>query len=169
MLQRTVRIPVMTDNGKIWADGEDPFADFRKTLRRKTWIAMKHGHNTREYFEEVRRQGLFDQEEEKNFAKLAESESAESPRQHIAAAVTPKGAGGMAVSIGFNSGAYKQDGINAAIKSLGDRTGDDLKTISADLKRALRERDLRLDKDIRLQIAATLAEGKEVVVGVDSD
>ena len=72
------------------------------------------------------------------------------------------------MTIEFDSRKNKQDGINAAVASLGHRKGDDHKAISEDLKKALRERDLGLDDPVRDQVASLLADGEEVQVGVNS-
>ena len=135
------------------------------------WIAMKHGENTREFFDEVERQGLSIEDDAKKIRKLAEAidSTPSAEAHHIVTRVGSDGNGGMEASISFDSRVHKEKGINAAIKSLGDRTGDDPKAISADLKKALRERDLGLDEDLRMNIAANLAEGEAVIIGVHSD
>lgn len=148
---------------------EDPLADYRKTMERRFWIGMKHGKNTREFFEEVAAQGLSMEGDEEKIQELAEAETrsaAAETKDGLTTHVGPDGKGGMEATITFTR-VSKEKGINAAIKSLGDRTGDDPADISNDFKKALRERDLGLDDDVRLQIASALAEGDDIVVGVD--
>jgi hypothetical protein len=146
-------------------------ADYRAKMEARMWIAMDHGEGTREFFDEVERQGLSIEDDAKKIRKLAEA-SGNTPSadaNHIVTRVGSDGQGGMEATISFDSRAHKEMGINAAIKSLGDRTGDDPKAISADLKKALRERDLGLDEDLLMNIAANLAEREEVLIGVHSD
>lgn len=144
-------------------------ADFRKKMERRFWIGMKHGENTPEFFAAVQEQGLSMEGDEEKIRNLAELEAkADTPTSgRLTTEVGPAGRGGMEATISFTR-VSKEEGINAAIKSLGDRTGDDPEAISTDLRRALRDRDLGLDDDVRLGISAALAEGDEVIVGVDS-
>lgn len=137
-------------------------------MKRRFFIGMKHGKDTAEFFEAVEKEGLTMEGDEEKILKLAEANSSSSDTHHVVTRVGSDGQGGMEATISFDSRAHKEDGINAAIKSLGDRTADDPKHISEDLKKALRERDLGLDEALRMQIATSLAEGEEVVIGVHS-
>jgi hypothetical protein len=139
-------------------------------MKRRFFIELKHGKDTAEFFEAVEKEGLTIEEDEKKILKLAEAKanSSSSDTHHVVTRVESDGQGGMEATISFDSRAHKEAGINAAIKSLGDRTDDDPKHISEDLKKALRERDLGLEEALRMQIATSLAEGEEVVIGVQS-
>jgi hypothetical protein len=145
-------------------------AEFRRKMRRRFFIELKHGKDTAEFFEAVEKEGLTMEGDEEKILKLAEAKanSSSSETHHLVTRVGSDGRGGMEATISFDSRAHKEAGINAAIKSLGDRTDDDPKQISADLKKALRERDLGLEEDLRMQIATSLAKGDEVVIGVQS-
>lgn len=146
-------------------------ADFRKKMERRMWIGMKHGQDTLEFFDAVQQEGLLMDGDEEKMRKLTEARDSTSntDAHHVVTRVGSDGRGGMEATISFDSRAHKEDGINAAIKSLGDRTDDDPVDISEDLKKALRERDLGLDDELRMNIAANLAEGEEVIIGVHSD
>lgn len=159
----------MGDNGKIWADGQDPFADLKRTLRRRLFIAMKHGEDTPAFFEEVRKEGLSLDGDEEKIRKLEDAShgSRTSDQIPVTTHVGSDGAGGIQATISVDVRAQKERGINAAIASLGDRTGDDIEDISRDLKKALRARDLGLDQDVLDNISALLADGEEVQIGID--
>lgn len=148
---------------------ENPWlSEFRRKMERRFWIAMKHGKDTPEFFEAVKQEGLSIEGDEKKIQKLAESKAsiaAEGPSGRFATHVGPDGKGGVEATISFTRES-KEDGINAAIKSLGDRTGDDPAAISKDFKKALRARDLGLDDDVRMDISSLLSKGEEVEVGV---
>lgn len=137
-------------------------------MERRFWLEMKHGKETPQFFQAVKEEGLSIEGDEKKIQELAGAE-AKSPsveaKGHLTTHVGPDSEGGMEATITFTR-AGKEEGINAAIKSLGDRTGDDPAAISSDLKKALRKRDLGLDDDVRMQIASALAAGDDIVVGV---
>lgn len=138
-------------------------------MERRGLFAFIHGQDTPEFFEAIAAEGLSREGDEEKIRKLAEAKArrdAQEASSRLSTHVGSDGQGGMEVTISI-SRKSKEDGINAAIKSLGDRAGDDPATISSDLKKALRERDLRLDDDVRLGISCALTEGDEITVGIN--
>ncbi|WP_181364985.1 hypothetical protein [Arthrobacter sp. HMWF013] len=65
--------------------------------------------------------------------------------------------------------AAPEEGINAAVTSLGDRTGDDEEEITADLQAALHKHLVGLDLEHIRSIAVELTLGEEVVVRIVPD
>jgi hypothetical protein len=144
-------------------------ATYRAKMERRFWIAMRHGEDTPEFFEAVQQEGMSIEDDAEKLRKLAEVSTSSVDKEHFITHVGPDGEGGMEATISFDARAHKEKGINVAIKSLGDRTGDDPESISQDLKTALREQDLGLDDELRMNIATSLAEGDEIEIGVKSD
>jgi hypothetical protein len=75
-------------------------------------------------------------------------------------------ASGIEYRIGL---AGPEERINAAVTSLGDRTGDDDEEITADLQAALDRHLVGLDQEHIRSIAAELTRGEEVIVRFGTD
>lgn len=140
--------------------------ELMKDVSRRAFLAWAHGKDSPGYYEALRKEGLMEDEHEAAYTRLKERQAGQG--SIVTSSMQPTAEGGVEMHISFDSRAYKEKMINEAIKSLGDREGDDPQDIAADLKTALRARDHGLQDDHLIQIAELLAEGEEVTVGVSS-
>lgn len=140
--------------------------ELMKDVSRRAFLAWAHGEDSLSYYEALRKEGLMEDKHEVAYAVLKERQAGQG--SIVTGSMQPGAEGGIEMHISIDSRAYKEKMINEAIKSLGDREGDDPQDIAADLKTALRARDHGLPDDNLIQIAELLAEGEDVVVGVDS-
>jgi hypothetical protein len=134
----------------------------RRRLEQRTLVAFALGTGNPEYFQALRDRDLFTDTDAREEQEMLATQV------QLTADVGRDGEGGVAVSIGVDGPKHKEAMINAAIKSLGDRAGDDLKSISTDLVAALKERGYWLEAPTIADLAALIATGEGVVVGVDS-
>ena len=140
--------------------------ELMKDVSRRAFLAWAHGKDSLGYYEALRKEGLMEDEHEAAYTALKERQADQG--SIVTSSKRPSAEGGVEMHISLDSRAYKERMINEAIKSLGDRNGDDPQDIAADLKTALRARDHGLPDDYLIQIAELLAEGEDVIVGVDS-
>lgn len=137
--------------------------EWRKFMEKRGFVAWAVGEGHPGYFRALRERGLFTDEDARKEQNMLAKE-----QKYLTTDVAPDGEGGVSVSIELNVPKHKEAMINAAIKSLGDRSGDDVDSISADLDAAIKERGYQVDAPIVADMAALLAAGEDVVVGVDS-
>lgn len=146
--------------------GNSGMHELMKDVSQRAFLAWIHGKDSVAYYEALRKEGLMEDEHEAAYAALKERQAGQGSM--ITSSMRPSAEGGVEMLISFDSRAVKEKMINEAIKSLGDREGDDPQDIAADLKTALRARDHGLPDDHLIQIAELLAEGEDVIVTVSS-
>lgn len=144
--------------------------EWRKFMERRAIVAFALGEGHPEYFQALRERDLFTDKDalEEQEMLAAEQEHLTAGQEYLTTDMVPDGEGGVAFSIGLNVPKHKEAAINAAIKSLGDRSGDDVGSISADLSAALKERGYWIEAPYIADMAASLAAGEDLIVGVDS-